>query len=145
MDNTDQATAHYYNGKGQPVHLGPTTLKALLTSNDFRYHHKRILNGKTTALSGNFSVDLTYSEFYIGRTNVDYKIGCANGKCKVTYKLFKNDGFWDPDFVAERTLGRLGIKKYQPDGMGPNLEFSGGKPYWFIPIVAIYQFKDPGY
>jgi hypothetical protein len=97
-------------------------------------------------MKGSFSVDMTSSVFHVGRTNVNYSINCASGNCNVTYNLFANDGFWDVDFVDEKVLGGwFGIRQYQPDGLGPNLERLGGTPYPYIPTTVIYSFPNPGY
>ncbi len=97
-------------------------------------------------MKGNFSVDMTKIIFHVGRTNVNYSINCTFEKCIVTYNLFANDGFWDVDFVDEKVIGGwFGILQFQPDGMGPNLERLGGKPYPYIPSTIIYSFPNPGY
>lgn len=107
---------------------------------------KRIISGKTTSLTGSFSVNLTGSVFHVGRTNVDYSIGYTNGNCTVTYDMFVRDGFWDPDFIDEYFMGRLlGEPLFQPDGPGPNLERFGGTPYPYNPVRGTYTFPNPGY
>lgn len=145
MENSGQALRRYLNGNGTPVRLGNKTIETLILSEGFQTRHQRIVTGKTTSLSGNFSVDLTGSIFHVGRTNVDYSINCASGDCTVTYDLFVRDGFWDPDYLDENILGRLGIPMFQPDGMGPNLERFGGTPYPYVPVKGTYDFPNPGY
>lgn len=67
---------------------------------------------------------------------------CASGNCTTTFTELVNDGFYDADFVDENVLGRLEISSYKPDGLVPNLERFGGKPYMYIPST----FKiNPGY
>ena len=59
--------------------------------------------------------------------------------------IFSRDGFWDPDFIDEKTLGRIPYinewTKTKPDGMGPNLERFGGKPYHYLPRKFTFYFK----
>ncbi len=146
IDNTTQAFDHYFFGKGVPVGLGPNTVNALLNNSGFTTRHNRIISGQTSLMKGNFSVDMTKNVFHVGKTNVNYSINCASGNCNVIYDLFVNDGFWDVDFLDEKVIGGwLGIKKYQPDGLGPNLERFGGQPYPYIPSTVIYSFPNPGY
>ena len=83
--------------------------------------------------------------YFIGRTNVYYYVQTSeDGKsCTVTYSLFENDGFWDPDVVGE-TMGKiLPIDGFKPDGKGPNLETKNGKPYQFIPQEVKIKFPNP--
>jgi hypothetical protein len=117
----------------------------LINSKTFQAKHARITGGLTTSLTGNFSVDLTSEIFHIGRTNVEYSVQVNGTQCTVTYTLFVNDGFWDVDFIDENTLGRLGIGRYQPDGMGPNLERFGGSPYHYNTATRAFTFANPGY
>jgi RHS repeat-associated protein len=145
IDNTKDAFDHYYNGNGQTASIGENTIKEVITDKEFLRRHDRIVNGKTTSMEGDFSIDLTFKVIHIGRTNVGYSITCASGVCKVTYNLFENDGFWDVDVINEKTLGNLGVPIYIPDGLGPNLEQPGGTPYEYKPARLNYVFPDPGY
>jgi len=145
IDNTSEAWNHYMYGNGRAARLGENTINTLLYSEEFRLRHNRIVGGKTTLLTGKFSVDLTGDIFHIGRTNIYYSIICSGGECVVKYVLFADDGFWDVDFVDENILGRMGIRKFQPDGLGPNLERFGGTPYPYIPVFKEYKFNNPGY
>lgn len=52
----------------------------------------------------------------------------------ITYQLYINDGFWDPDFIDERFLSPHS-SNFKPDGMGPNLERFRGTPYPYINTV----------
>jgi len=144
MENTAQAIKHYYNGRGTPVTLGNKTVDALIKSKKFQYHHNRIITGQTTRLIGNFSVNLEWIVFHVGDTNVNYSIEVGPESCTVTYELFADDGFWDVDYLAELTLGKMGQPNFIPDGLGPNLE-RGGTPYPYIPIIGTYTFPNPGY
>ena len=51
----------------------------------------------------------------------------------------KTDGFWDPNFVAERSLGKV-FDRYKADEMGPNLEW-GGTPYPYKTRERTFFFK----
>ena len=118
----------------------------LLNSKKFKEKHQRIITGKTSSTKGNFSIDLTFKMFHVGRTNVDYDINCSSGICTVKYNLFVRDGFWDVDFIDEKLLGGiLGDPRNQADGKGPNLERMGGVPYSYLPTCKSYTFKNPGY
>ncbi len=145
VDDNWQAWGHYFNGGGSTVDIGPNTTQMLIDHPEFQRRHGRITGGLTTALSGSFSVDMTGTMFHIGRTNINYNVQVNGDQCTVTYTLFVNDGFWDVDFVDENTLGRLGIGRYQPDGMGPNLERLGGKPYHYNTVTRSFNFRNPGY
>jgi hypothetical protein len=144
LNTTSDAWSLYRKGTGAPAAIGNNVIKDLINNKAFQFHNDRIVTGKTTSMTGDFSVDLTSIDFFVGRTNVTYSIQVNGNFATVIYNLFVNDGFWDPDFVNENTLGRLGIPKYQPDGMGPNLEM-GGHPYPFIPVTATETFPNPGY
>ncbi|MBW3545642.1 MAG: hypothetical protein KY428_08620 [Bacteroidetes bacterium] len=145
IDNTWDARSHYLNGDGSAVRVGANTINMLLGHEGFLSRHNRIIAGRTTSLTGSFSVDLTFDAFWIGRTNVNYSINCSGGNCNVQYELFVNDGFWDINFVDESILGGwFGIESQQPDGLGPNLE-DNGIPYPFIPVRRDFNFTNPGY
>ncbi|MFL0106899.1 RHS repeat domain-containing protein [Tenacibaculum maritimum] len=144
--STREALKHYFEGEGESVKLHPDIKKALINSKKFNRKLSRILGGKTTSLRGNFSIDLTKEFFHVGRTNVEYSINFVmNGKIRVDFNLFINDGFWDADFIDENTLGRLGVESFRPDGLGPNLERFGGIPYRYLPQTISYKAKNPGY
>ena len=140
VNNTAEATKHYFYGNGEPADVGDITTKELLSSDVFRKKHKKITSEKVQS-SGFFSVDLTSSTFHVGHTNVDYKVSDNGKSLQVTYTLFARDGFWDPDFIDEKVLGdKLNLKKFKPDGKGPNLE-RGGTPYDYKTRTRIYFFK----
>jgi hypothetical protein len=145
VDSDWDAWNHYFHGGGKSVEIGDNTMNMVVNNEDFRYRHGRITKGLTSALSGSFSIDMTSQIFHIGRTNVNYRVEVGRELCKVHYELFVNDGFWDPDFIDENTLGRIGIPGFQPDGMGPNLERFGGKPYHYKPATLSFNFYNPGY
>jgi len=145
IENTEGAFQHYFNGNGSPITLGNNTIDALILSKKFQLKHQRIISGKTISMSGDFSVDLTFSVLHVGNTNVDYSIKCTSESCIVTYTLFVRDGFWDVDYIDEYSLGKLGVPQLQPDGLGPNLERFGGTPYPYNPIIGTCTFPNPGY
>lgn len=144
IDTTAQATWHYFNGGGKSVDIGPNTINSLLTSDKFLEKHARITGGLTSSLTGNFSVDMTWRVFHIGRTNVDYEVVVNGDQCTVNYTLFVDDGYWDVDELDEAVLGGIGLPWFQPDGMGPNLE-RGGDPYHYNTSSKSYTFDNPGY
>ncbi len=139
VNNTEEATAHYYYGKGTAADVGDQSTIQLLSSDKFQAKHTKITSEKVQA-TGNFSVDLTDETFHIGRTNVDYSVGGNGNTSSVTYSLFSGDGFWDPNFVAEKTLGKV-FDRYKPDGKGPNLEAPGGTPYDYKSRQRTFFFK----
>ena len=144
VNNTNEALSHYLHGKGESADVGDQSTIQLLSSSRFQEKHAKITS-KAVSPEGYFSVDLTKSTFHIGRTNVDYKVG-GNGKSSyVTYTLFSRDGFWDPDYLDENTLGKIpNIRDWtntKPDGPGPNLERFGGTPYHYKTRERTYFFK----
>jgi hypothetical protein len=145
IDSNWAATNHYFFGGGRTVDLGPNTISLLLNHAEFQRRHARITGGLTTALSGSFSVDMTGSMFHVGRTMVNYSVQVNGDQCTVTYTLFVNDGFWDPDFIDEAAGRVTGLGRWQPDGMGPNLERLGGKPYHYNTTTRAFTFQNPGY
>jgi hypothetical protein len=147
INNTTEAKQHYEDASGEPVVLGKLTRDALRQSKEYQWVIGRLRNGLAKNLSGSFDVDMTMknSTFHVGDTNVDYKTVCAGGNCTTVFTEFVRDGFWDPNFVSETLLGSLGFDSYQPDGMGPNLESSGGAPYRYVTSKLIYTYPNSGY
>jgi RHS repeat-associated protein len=144
VNNTKEATSHYFNGNGVSADVGDQSTRELLSSNKFREKHIKITTLSVDP-SGYFSVDLTNETFHIGRTNVDYNVN-ENGKSSsVTYTLFSRDGFWDADFIDENVLGKIPVIRdltnTKPDGSGPNLERLGGTPYHYKTRERTYFFK----
>ena len=156
LSDNIEATAHYYFGKGKPIGLTTELGDKLVQTKDFQKRHRRILQGETTSLSGNFAVDMTFVDpnktYFIGDTRVDYNITVSDDKktCTVTYTLFSHDGFYDPNYFAEecgnaaRTCSFGLIDIFKADGDGNNLEL-GGIPYNFISQERVFIFKNPGY
>ena len=149
INTTEEAFDHYYNGfqgeKGVSAVIGDETVNELVNSTKFQEKYNRIVkgigNGQVTSKRGSFAVDLTTKTFHAGRTNVDYNVKVlSNGKMNVTLNLFVRDGFWDPNEIFEK----LGIQA--ADGMGPNLEFNGGTPYYYNTKILNYNnLINPGY
>jgi hypothetical protein len=145
VDDNGQAWNHYFNGNSRAVDIGPNTINLLLNHEEFQRRHGRITGGLTTSLTGSFSVDMERAMFHVGSTNVDYRVAVNGDQCTVTYTLFVNDGFWDPDYVDEWAGRITRLPRWQPDGMGPNLERLGGKPYPYNPVTRSFTFRNPGY
>lgn len=141
IDNSTSAVLHYYKGKGAPVNIGEATTSLLFNSVDFMKKHKEII---TSSQDNNdvFTVNMTKDVFHIGRTNVKYTKNKGSYTSTITYSAFSDDGFWDPAFWSERTLGKWGIggNLYKPDGKGGHLEL-GGVPYDYIPRERTYFYK----
>ena len=127
VNNSKEATAHYYYGNGEAADVGDQSTSQLLVSDKFQAKHTKITSEQVKS-TGDFNVDLTNSTFHIGRTNVDYNVTNNGSSSAVNYTLFSKDGFWDPNFVAEKSLGKY-FDRYKPDQKGPNLETPGGTPY----------------
>uniref|UniRef100_UPI00035F99C2 RHS repeat domain-containing protein n=1 Tax=Segatella maculosa TaxID=439703 RepID=UPI00035F99C2 len=144
VHNTEEATRHYLHGHGESADVGDQSTLELLTSSKFREKHTKITS-QVVAPQGYFSVDMTKKTFHIGNTNIDYSISNNGKSASVTYTLFARDGFWDPDFIDEKGLGKIPvINKLThtiPDGMGPNLERFGGTPYHYKTRTRTYFFK----
>ena len=139
VNNSTEATAYYFFGDGKAADVGDQSTRELLSSDKFKEKLNKITTQKVES-EGYFSVDMTDKTFHIGRTNVDYKVSTNGTSNSVTFTLFSNDGFWDPDFIDEKCLGGMGISSYQPDGMGPNLE-RGGTPYPYKTRSRTFFFK----
>lgn len=134
------------HGKGQAADVGDESTRELLSSAKFQKKHNKITT-EDVLKQGRFSVDLTAETFHIGHTNVNYVVRSNGNTSSVTYTLFSNDGFWDPDFLMENGKltgihgqGNMGKELLIPDGVGPNLEF-GGTPYYYKTRTRTYFFK----
>jgi len=144
INNNYDALNIYFNGTGEPISLSNDLGNRVISTEQFKKKHQRILEGKTTSLTGYFTVDMTNEKdaFFIGRTRVDYAIDISSdkGNCTVTYTLFSDDGFWDPiDIGEDHNIGPV------PDGAGDKRELPGGRPYAFKTQTRIYVFENPGY
>jgi hypothetical protein len=148
VNNSKEATAHYYNGNGAAADVGDQSTSQLLGSDKFQTKLTKITSEKVQP-TGYFSVDMTDLTFHIGNTGVDYSVSSNGTASSVTFTLFTNtnknssnstDGFWDPNFVGEKTLGKV-FDRYKPDEMGPNLETKGGTPYPYKTRERTFFFK----
>ena len=139
IDNSRKATYHYLFGDGSSVRIGSKTTTQLINSPEFASVHNEIIKGNSKS-TNNYSVDMTKKVFHIGRTSVNYKVN--NGY--VTYEIYANDGFWDPDLLDERYFNSLygHNPNFVPDGPGPNLERFGGKVYHYLPTYISLPFRS---
>jgi RHS repeat-associated protein len=149
--NTADAVAYYYVGRGKDVDVGDATTNELLNSSEFKKANYRITNGLSELDHGYFKVDLTFSTFHVGTTQVKYDVSTNGRSNSVTYQLFYSnvwgsDGYWDPDYLDENTLGKIPYigdwTGTTPDGPGPNLE-RGGTPYHYKTRERTYFYKPP--
>ena len=144
VNNSSEATSHYFNGNGASADVGDQSTRELLGSEKFQAKHQKITSEQVQP-TGDFSVNLTSSTFHIGNTGVDYKVGGNGNSSSVTYTMFARDGFWDPDFIDENTLGKIPYVRdwtgTKPDGPGPNLERFGGTPYHYKTRERTFFFK----
>ena len=137
VNNTPEALKHYFNGAGEVADVGDEAVELLVSSTVFKNKLKKITS-QTVVPQGNFSVNLTRKVFHIGKTNVNYSVTKGVNCDIVSFELFINDGFWDPNFFKEKknsnNVSRI------PDGLGPNLEL-GGRPYRYAVRTRTYYFK----
>ena len=144
VNNSSEATSHYFNGNGASADVGDQSTRELLGSEKFQAKHQKITSEQVQP-TGDFSVNLTSSTFHIGNTGVDYKVEGNGNSSSVTYTMFARDGFWDPDFIDENTLGKIPYVRdwtgTKPDGPGPNLERFGGTPYHYKTRERTFFFK----
>jgi RHS repeat-associated protein len=149
VNNTKEATSHYFNGNGASADVGDQTTSELLGSSEFQTKHSKITSQIVQA-KGDFSVKMKNLTFHMGSTGVDYNVGGNGSSSSVTYTLFTHDvyvtdGFWDPDVIDENTLGRIPYVRdwtnTKPDGPGSNLERFGGTPYHYKMRERTFFFK----
>ena len=141
VNNTVEAVWHYYWGEGQPVNIGDVSTSKLFNSIEFIMNHNAIIRDSQKK-EDYFSVNIIFKVFHVGHTNVSYTKQRGTHTSSITYRVFSEDGFWDPAFWSEHILGKLGIggELYRPDGKGGQLE-TGGKPYDYIPRERTYFYK----
>ena len=130
VDSTAEAIGYYFIGPGGSVNLGPSAQSALKNSSEQKYHEERIVSGVTPSDEGNYGVDLTDEQFYIGGTVVEYDSTHGTKYGVTTFTGFVRDGFWD-------------IYKKNGDGMGPKWEIPGGTPYSFNPHSWTISYPTP--
>ncbi|MEL7982997.1 RHS repeat-associated core domain-containing protein, partial [Vreelandella titanicae] len=133
VDNTEEAWAHYKNGYGQEVALGPNTKEALRNHPLVQRQSEALKNGTAKYDNGNLSADMTFDVFHVGRTRVDFKQECGSTTCTTTFTGFAGDGFWDANELAPWTH----------DGPGSGGEFSGGTTYPYKPYVWVETYPTP--
>ena len=156
VNNSKEATSHYYNGKGAAADVGDQSTSQLLGSEKFQAKLNKITSQEVVP-NGDFFVNMRDlpNSFHIGNTGVDYSVSGNGTSSSVTFTLFTNtnknsvnttDGFWDPNFATEKGFNYLerktGIKidRFQPDEKGPNLE-AGGTPYNYKTRERTFFFK----
>ncbi|HQD59172.1 MAG TPA: RHS repeat-associated core domain-containing protein [Bacteroidales bacterium] len=142
ITNNKEAIKHYYNGNGEPVKIGENITNELLNTKEFKEYHNKIISGNAST-PGNFGINMENKKdaFFIGNTRVDYDITTSkdNKTCTVTYTIYTNDGFWDPNYIKENMgnkmasdinltllsakeifgidIGYINTEKFKPDGM----------------------------
>ena len=142
ITNNKEAIKHYYNGNGEPVKIGENITNELLKTKEFKEYHNKIISGEVEN-KGYFNVNMEKEKksFFIGHTNISYKVTSSedNKNCTVTYTIYTNDGFWDPDYIKENMgnkmafdinitllsakeifgidIGYINTEKFKPDGM----------------------------
>ena len=151
IQNTTEATKHYFSGDGEPVKLDQKFVQALMNTDKFKEKHERIVTGETSLDKGFFGIDMRNEKnaFFIGNTHVLYEVENLNdGNSVVTYTMFANDGFWDVDVIEiwlrENVPTWIYENPYaQEDAKGSNLELPFGEVYDFIPEVIQITFPTP--
>ena len=131
VDSSWEATKHYFGGNGESVNLGPNAQNALKNSDEQKYRQERIVSGVTPLDEGDYGVDLTYEQFYIGDTNVDYYTTRGTKYGVTTFDGFVRDGVWD---VVPSRGG---------DGPGLKRELPGSTPYSFNPYSWTISYPAP--
>ena len=143
VNNTKEATSHYFNGNGAAADVGDQTTSELLGSSKFQTKLAKITS-QSVDPSGFFAVNMTKKTFHIGKTGVDYNITNNGTSSAVKFTLFTNtdkkspnktDGYWDNDIIDEWS----GMQK--TDELGPNLERFGGVPYPYKTRERTFFFK----
>ena len=139
VHNTKEAWEHYKNGNGEPADVGDYARDAVIKSRVFQTKLNKITTQKVSS-KGNFSVDLTGNPvtFHIGKTNINYSVEKSKNRDMVTFEIFVDDGFWDPNFLRQSDHSKK--EQRHPDGPGPNLEM-GGIPYRYGVRTRSYFFK----
>ena len=146
VNDTSEALGHYFSGLGGVVDVGEITTGELLNSMKFKEKNYKITSGLSTSDEGNFPVNMNSLSLHVRNTRVDYSVKRNENSNSVTYSFFGTDGFWDPDFITEKTIGKVPlINKWTnstPDGMGPNLERFGGTPYHYAKRIITYFYSE---
>jgi len=133
VDNTAQATAHYYNGNGAAANIGNNTRNELRNSERMQTAIRNLRAGNTQ-MTQNFGVDLFWDTFHIGGTPVDYNTTCGGRFCVTNFRAFVRDGFWDAQDP---------FNWFEGDGMGPDFEDDNGSPYPYVPFNFSISYPAP--
>ena len=133
VSNTDEARKLYLGGNKSAVWLSDEIFDAVkngpvttLKIND------RIKTGATELAEGDWGEDLTNIKgmWFMGKTNVDYKIYTGTTTSIVDLTAFVRDGCWD-------------VLPGKGDGIGPQKEIPFGSPYPFIERSWSISFPNP--
>ncbi|MGI5174487.1 hypothetical protein H0R92_12930, partial [Treponema sp. OMZ 840] len=147
INNNEEAEYLYNNGNGTKAWLGDDVYKALREKNAQK--ENKIQSGNTPLAEGNYRITLSgknllfgknsiYDKngmFFMGNTQIKYKISTGTEFCVVDFTASDGDGFWDIyDFRNNSP---------KADGIGPNLERNGSFPYAFYPRTWSISFSVP--
>ena len=147
INNNKEAEYLYNNGNGTKAWLGDDVYKALREKNAQK--ENKIQSGNTPLAEGNYRITLSgknllfgknsiYDKngmFFMGNTQIKYKISTGTEFCVVDFTASDGDGFWDIyDFRNNSP---------KADGIGPNLERNGSFPYAFYPRTWSISFPVP--
>jgi RHS repeat-associated protein len=134
VENTSDATMHYFFGRGEAIDLSWGTQNGIFNSEDMLYYRDRITSGKTSNPASGDGLPVNVESestklYHVGRIAFSYSTVCSDGNCTTEY-TFSGDGFWDI-FTGE-------------DKEGPEGEL-GGKPYKYNTFVKSETYPNPGY
>jgi lysM domain protein len=133
VSNTVEARKLYFGGNKSPVWLSDEIFRAVQSGTVTTYKiNERIKTGATELAKGDWGEDLTDIEnmWFVGKTNIDYKIYTGTDITIVDMSAFVRDGCWD-------IFGEEG------DATGPKKEFPFGSPYPFIERSWSISFPNP--
>ena len=127
IDNSLEATVHYFYGDGQPVGLSLELQEIIKGVDEVKAAEKALLEGTedrgTVENRFKLSVDLTREIFFIGDTHIYYYTdSCPSGSCTTTF-------IWGPDRFA--------------DPLSLGIEVRPGIPYDIDSFEWTYKFPDP--
>jgi hypothetical protein len=130
VDNNVEAVAHYWNGNGMDVMLGPESQKEAQSHPRIKEAIENLKAGRTDQ-NRHFDVDFAWSRttHHIGATKVLYSTLCDSGLCTTTFSVFGLDRFEDPF-----SIGQYGRSKAVE---------VGGTPYRYKPFNFSHTYKDP--
>ena len=135
--NTQVAVLHYYFGKGEPADIGWDSNGQIFSSPEIKDILNDVRAGKVPK-STYIELNMTFKTFHIGKTRIDFEIKHGDNANSINFTTLVGDGFWDPNFIAER-IGK-NLFKLSADGKGKRYEL-GGVPYNYIPRERTYFFK----